>query len=225
MKFALFDLYGAMPYPGDRHLVEFFPNFLSTKNHFGADYGVSLTSIEDRRTNWLGHFKERLAEWTSGGDDTVPRIPSDESLAPILAAILGGVPTVQPVAIANTGQVADLPARSVVETLASFSGNLMAPHASGPLPEAIRALVEKHCLIQDLTVDAAITGDRDMALQAMVADPLNSLLDFRDIAHLLDELLEANRTLLPQFFHEPVYAGAAIERDITRDIGLSVTAA
>lgn len=225
VKFALFDLYGAMPYPGDRHLVEFFPNFLSTKNHFGADYGVSLTSIEDRRTNWLGHFKERLAEWTSGGDDTVPRAPSDESLAPILAAILGGVPTVQPVAIANTGQVAGLPAGSVVETLASFSHNLLAPHSSGPLPESIRALVEKHCLIQDLTVDAAITGDREKALQAMVADPLNSLLDFRDIAHLLDELLEANRTLLPQFFHESVYAGAAIERDITRDIGLSVTAA
>jgi alpha-galactosidase len=203
VKLALFELYGAMPYPGDRHLVEFFPNFLSGKNGHGSDYGVALTSIDDRRVRWMGQFKKRIAEWTSGGDDSVPRKPSDESLAPILAALFGGEPTVQPVTACNAGQVADLPAGSAVETLATFSRNLLAPHASGPLPESIRALVHKHCLIQDLTVEAALEGNRDKALQAMVADPLNSLLDYRDIALLLDELLEANREFLPQFF-EPV---------------------
>lgn len=202
VKFALFDLYGAMPYPGDRHLVEFFPNFLSTKNRFGADYGVGLTSVEDRRVNWVAHFKSRIHEWTAGGDDSVPRDPSDESLAPILAALLAGEPTIQPVAAPNVGQVADLPMGSVVETLATFSRDLLCPHASGPLPEPVRALVHKHCQIQDLTVEAALEGDRAKALQAMVADPLNSLLDYREIRCMLDELLEANRAFLPGFFEE-----------------------
>lgn len=209
VKFALFELYGAMPYPGDRHLVEFFPNFLSGKNRFGADYGVELTSVDDRRVKWMGHFKERLSEWLSGGDDSVPRKASDESLAPILAALLGGEPTVQPVTVCNTGQIADLPLGSAVETLGTFSLDRLAPHTSGPLPEAIRALVHKHCLVQDLTVEAALKGDREKALQAMVADPLNSLLDYRDISRMLDELLEANRDYLPQFFERAQAAMAA----------------
>jgi alpha-galactosidase/6-phospho-beta-glucosidase family protein len=201
VKFALFDLYGAMPYPGDRHLVEFFPNFLSEQNHYGAAYGVELTTIENRRINWLGHFQDRIREWTSGGDDSVPRKPSDESLAPILAALFGGEPTIQPVTLGNSGQVENLPRASAVETLATFSRNRMSPHASGALPEPIRALVHKHCLVQDITVEAALEGSREKALQAMVADPLNSLLDYRDIKQLLNELLEANRGLLPQFFN------------------------
>lgn len=200
VKFALFELYGAMPYPGDRHLVEFFPNFLSEKNRHGSDYGVGLTSIHDRRVHWIGNFQDRIREWTSGGDDSVPRRPSDESLAPILAALLGGEPTIQPVTVGNSGQVADLPAGSAVETLATFSRNLLSPHASGPLPDPLRALVHKHCLVQDLTVEAALEGSREKALQAMIADPLNSLLDYREVGRLLDELLEANRELLPQFF-------------------------
>lgn len=200
VKFSLFELYGAMPYPGDRHLVEFFPNFLSWKNRHGADYGVALTSIEDRRVKWIGHFKDRIREWTSGGDDSVPRQPSDESLAPILAALLGGEPTIQPVTVGNSGQVTGLPFGSAVETLATFSRNRLSPHASGPLPEPIRALVHKHCLIQDLTVEAALEGSREKTLHAMVADPLNSLLDYREMTQLLEEMLEANRDLLPQFF-------------------------
>lgn len=200
VKFSLFDLYGAMPYPGDRHLVEFFPNFLSPQNRLGAAYGVELTSIEDRRVNWMGHFQSRIREWTGGGDNSVPRKPSDESLAPILAALLSGEPTVQPVTIGNVGQIENLPRDSAVETLATFSRNRLAPHTSGPLPEAIRALVHKHCLVQDLTVEAALEGSREKALQAMVADPLNSLADYRDINCMLDDLLEANREFLPQFF-------------------------
>lgn len=203
VKFALFETYGAMPYPGDRHLVEFFPNYLSEKSQYGKDYGVELTSIEDRRVNWMGHFKKRIEEWTSGDDSSVPREASDESLAPILAALLAGETTVQPVTACNIGQVSDLPLGSAVETLATFSRNLISPHASGPLPDPIRALLYKHCLIQDLTVDAALEGDRQKVLQAMIADPLNSLLDYRQITQMLDELLEANRGLLPQFFSPP----------------------
>ncbi len=35
IKFTLFERYGAVPYPGDRHLAEFFPYFLSEKTGYG----------------------------------------------------------------------------------------------------------------------------------------------------------------------------------------------
>lgn len=200
VKFELFQKYGAMPYPGDRHLVEFFPHFLSDKTRYGLDFGVHLTSIEDRRTNWIGHFKQRIKDWTSGGDDSVPTQPSDESLAPILAAFFGGPVTVQPVTMGNQGQVSNLPMGSSVETLATIQQNLLSPHASGALPDSLLSLVHKHCVNQDLTVEGAITGDKNLVLQAMIGDPLNINGDFREVSAMLDELMEANRQWLPQFY-------------------------
>jgi len=199
VKFQLFNDYGVMPYPGDRHLVEFFPYFLSEKTQYGADFGVDLTSIEDRRTLWMDHFKDRIKDWTSDSPSSVPLEPSEESLAPIIAALLGGEPTIQPVAVPNCGQVANLPMGSVVETLGTFQHNLLSPHVSGELPDALVALTYKHCINQDLTVNAALTGNREMVLHAMLADPLNNNNDYRGIAAMLDELMEAHRHLLPQF--------------------------
>ena len=200
VKFSLFETYGAMPYPGDRHIVEFFPHFLSEKTHHGSDFGVALTAVNDRRTIWLDGFRKKIAEWTAEGEDTVPREPSDESLAPIIAALLGGAPTIQPVTIPNVGQIENLPLGSSVETLGTFTRDNLAPHTSGPLSGALLALVYKHCVIQDLVVAGAMEGDREKVLQAMIADPLNNNNDYREISAMLDELMEANRQWLPQFF-------------------------
>ena len=212
VKNTLFEIYGVMPYPGDRHLVEFFPYFLSDKNGYGKNYGVELTSIEDRRTNWLAHLKKIIAEWTGPDAQSVPVQPSSESLAPILAALFGGPATIQPVAMPNQGQVGNLPLGPCVETLATISCDSITPHASGNLPEAIVSLTHKHCINQDLTVAGAIEGDRTKILHAMLADPLNNNNDFREIGRLLDELLEANRPVLPQFF--PVTSRKPIEEPL-----------
>ena len=200
VKFSLFKTYGAVPYPGDRHVAEFFPYFLSEKTCHGAAFGVSLTSIEDRR-KWVDHFKQRIAEWTGDAPDALPLKPSNESLAPILAALISNGPaTVQPATLPNVGQVANLPLESSVETLATFWNGMVSPHASGSIPAPIHALVHKHCLVQDLTVEAALEGDRTKALQALQADPLNNNNDIREISAMLDELLQANAQWLPQFF-------------------------
>ena len=49
-----------------------------------------------------------------------------------------------------------------------------------------------------LAVQAAISGDRTVALRALMANPLVS--DYDVAAPLLDALLEANRAHLPRFF-------------------------
>ncbi|MFZ4775115.1 MAG: hypothetical protein ACOYM3_07120 [Terrimicrobiaceae bacterium] len=199
VKWELFKIYGALPYPGDRHLVEFFPHFLSDKTAHGGDFGVQLTSIEDRRTTWMDLFTNRIAEWTNDDPNSIPRKPSNESLVPILAALLEGVPTIQPATLPNEGQVSNLPTGACVETLTTFERDAIAPHASGSLPDSVLALVHKHCLTQELTVDGAISGDRTKILQAMIADPLFNNNDFREVSQMLNELLEANADLLPQF--------------------------
>jgi alpha-galactosidase len=200
LKFSLFKTYGAVPYPGDRHVAEFFPYFLSEKTSHGAAFGVSLTYIDDRR-KWIEDFKKRITEWTASGPDALPLKPSNESLAPILAALISDGPaTVQPATLPNAGQVANLPLESSVETLVTFWNGMVSPHASGSIPAPIHAMVHRHCLNQDLTVEAALEGNRVKALQAMQGDPLNNNNDIRELGAMLDELLKANAQLLPQFF-------------------------
>jgi 6-phospho-beta-glucosidase len=52
-------------------------------------------------------------------------------------------------------------------------------------------------LNQELIVEAALTGDRKLALQALLNDPL--VRDFRTAPRMLDELLAAHADYLPQF--------------------------
>jgi len=209
VKFSLFKTYGAIPYPGDRHIAEFFPYFLSEKTGYGKQFGVSLTSINDRR-DWVSGFKKRMDEWTGEAPGSLPTEPSHESLAPILAALISNGPaTVQPATLPNCGQVANLPLESSVETLVTFWNGMVSPHASGLIPAPIHPMVHKHCLNQDLMVEAALEGNRTKALQAMQADPLNNNNDIREIATMLDELLQANAPLLPQFFK-----GSSIQRRV-----------
>ena len=49
-----------------------------------------------------------------------------------------------------------------------------------------------------LTIQAAITGDREIALQAMAAHPLVPSVNVAKV--LLDEMLEKNKPYLPRFF-------------------------
>jgi alpha-galactosidase len=52
---------------------------------------------------------------------------------------------------------------------------------------------------QELTVDAAVTGDRDAAFAAMLLDPLASRLDYDELTSMTDEMLAATAEWLPQF--------------------------
>ena len=62
----------------------------------------------------------------------------------------------------------------------------------------MRGLVEAVKAYEELAIEAALSGDRDVALRALLANPL--VADYDVAAPLLDALLEANRAHLPRFF-------------------------
>ena len=97
----------------------------------------------------------------------------------------------------NHGQIDNLPRAAVVETLADVGSAGAQPLAVGPLSLGILRTLQPHISNQELIVDAALTGDRQLALQALVGDPL--VRDWRSAPRLLDELLEAHEAYLPQF--------------------------
>ncbi len=79
VKLELFERFGVLPGAGDRHLVEFFPGFLTEESEWGRRWGVHLTTIEERELGQAHHvreFEQLLAA------DTVSEWPSGEMVAP-----------------------------------------------------------------------------------------------------------------------------------------------
>ncbi|MDM5225315.1 6-phospho-beta-glucosidase [Cytobacillus sp. NJ13] len=104
---------------------------------------------------------------------------------------------IQPVNTRNNGAIAGLPSDSAVEVSCVITKDGPKPIAVGELPVAVRGLVQTIKSFERVTIEAALTGDYNTALLAMTINPL---VDSDKIAKkILDEMLEAHRTYLPQF--------------------------
>ncbi|MBV9168615.1 MAG: hypothetical protein JOZ81_00840, partial [Chloroflexi bacterium] len=194
LKLAMFELYDALPAAGDRHLAEFFPYWLTPATDYGAEYGVGLTKIPHRRQQ-VASAREAVREALEGEFPGLSR--SHEATADIVSAVANGRSVRTIVNLPNTGQVDELPRGAVVETLAEMTSAGAFPHAVGKIPLGVLSTLQPHVVNQELIVQASLTGDYKLALQAMVNDPL--VHDQKTARALLDDLLEAHAHLLPQF--------------------------
>jgi alpha-galactosidase len=195
VKTSLLETYGYLPAAGDRHVAEFFPYFLTEETGAGEDYGVLLTKIEHRYD--MLHASQAEVKATLASDEPMQLAHSPEESADIIAAMANGRPFRAIVNVPNTGQIDNLPRQAIVETLAEVGATGVNPIGVGALPGGVLNTVHPHAVNQELLVDAALTGDRQLALQALLGDPL--VRDYRAAPKLLDDLLEAHAELLPQF--------------------------
>jgi 6-phospho-beta-glucosidase len=121
-----------------------------------------------------------------------------EAAAQLVASLHDGTDDVQVVDVRNDGAITDLPDDAVVEVPARIDQGGAHPLPLEPLAPELLGLVQEVKAYERLTVRAATTGDRTVALKALMANPL--VRDYRTAASLLAALLEANRPHLPRFF-------------------------
>ncbi len=123
-----------------------------------------------------------------------------EAAAQLIASLHDGAGDVQVVDIRNDGALTDLPADAVVEIPARIDRDGAHPLPLGRMSADMRGLVQAMKAYEQLAIEAATTGNREVALRALIANPL--VADYDIAAPLLDALLEANRSHLPRFFAE-----------------------
>jgi alpha-galactosidase len=196
VKLELFRRFGVLPGAGDRHLVEFFPGFLTEASQWGARWGVKLTDIAERE-RWQDFHISELEKLMAA--DALPTQPSGEMVASIIDSYLRDKPHSYPVNIPNTGQCADLPTDAVVESMGTVDGNGVRPRDFVSAPPLIAECVRRVASSQELTVEAALAGDRELVFQAMLADPLAGRIDYDDVWRMTNELIDATERWLPQF--------------------------
>ncbi len=121
-----------------------------------------------------------------------------EAAAQLITSLHEGTGDLQVVNVRNEGALPDLPDDAVVEILARIDRDGAHPIPVAPLPPEMLGLVEHVKAYERLAVQAATTGDRTIALKALMTNPL--VRDYRTAVPLLHALLEANREHLPRFF-------------------------
>jgi alpha-galactosidase len=196
VKIELFNRFGVLPAAGDRHLVEFFAGFLTEESEWGRRWGVGLTSMDDRR-QWLAFYMKEFQQLRR--DEVLASRPSGELVAQLIDARLRDRARDMPLNIANRGQVPDLPDDVVVESMVTVDASGARGRDVAHLPTVLAEQVRRISAEQELVVEAAVRGDRDLVLDAMLLDPLAGRIDYDALARMTDDLLAATAQWLPQF--------------------------
>jgi 6-phospho-beta-glucosidase len=115
----------------------------------------------------------------------------------IISSIYNNKREIHVVNVPNQGATPDLPDHAVIETNAMIDADGAHPLAYGRLPVAIRGLIQNVKAFEELTVEAAISGNQQTALLALAAHPLVPSVAVAE--QILHDYLHANRGYLPQY--------------------------
>lgn len=197
LKLYLFAHLDALPAAGDRHVAEFFPSILTHESGWGEAWGIELTSIATRERHqdeYIAHVDGMLA-----GDEDLVTWQSGELPAPVIDSLLTGARRALPVNIPNAGQCPDLPGDALVECIGVVDEHGIQGRDAATANPAVTEIVRRHIAVQEMAVEAALSGDLDAANQAFALDPLTGRMDMLQIEQMTDELLAQSAKWLPQF--------------------------
>ena len=193
----LCDRFGLFPTTGDNHVGEYLGWAAEVIGTTGYDF--------DQAAEWRRIALEKIDGWAAG-DKAVDKLlagPSREARAGmavtrIMADVLTGGSGRRPsFNLPNEGYIENISRDAVVEVPGIVENGRVCGLPVGPLPGPIASMVQNEVDIQKLVVDAAVTGDRNLALQALTIDPVvNSA---RKAEALLDDILTTHAGYLPQF--------------------------
>ncbi|MBN1579821.1 MAG: hypothetical protein JXA89_03900 [Anaerolineae bacterium] len=200
-SWSLFDTYGAYPSANDRHVTEFFPERFPGGRYYGKTLGVDVFSFEktieagDRiyaamREQALGQapLDERIFERAEG---------EHEQLLDILDSIWHDRRKIFAVNLPNRNAVPDLPADAVLELPATATGSGLRAMQLADFSDTTAAVLARKIPAIRLTVEAALTGRRDLVVEALLAD--GAVTDADTAVKLAEALLNAHQPYLGQF--------------------------
>src|SRR5579883_1257820 len=205
--------FGILPYCWT-HWIEFFPQLLRLNEPYkgraqglAMKYGTKVFDMNDKRAR-VKRWQDLTERWSRpehADEVRLEALPAGEEdqgveVVDIIEAMLENRNAVHIVNTTNNGSIDNLPADGIVEVNAAVSSYGIRPLHTGPLPEALAAHLRLHLSVQRLTMEAALSGDRNTAFQALQLDPATAaVLEPGQIGRLLDELLAANARYLPRF--------------------------
>lgn len=196
-----FAVYGAFPAVLDCHAIEFFPQFAREGAYYGNTLGVDVFNAEAR----IEHGDRAWEEMRRIAFDQQP-VPDayfgsgsgeHEEVVSIIESVENDAGRIYSANLPNVGQAPNLPPEAVLEGPAIADAGGLRPIGVGGLPSGIAATLASRLAVVETVVDAALDGDRELFVQALVAD--GSVKSLAGAQRLADDLLAAHAEHLPQF--------------------------
>ncbi|HEX9380595.1 MAG TPA: alpha-glucosidase/alpha-galactosidase [Gaiellaceae bacterium] len=178
------------------HLAEYVPWFIKRgRPDLIEEFNVPLDEYPRRCEVQIEEWEELRSALEQGAQITVAR--SGEYGAGIVHALETGERFSFNGNVLNDGLIENLPG-CCVEVPCIADGRGISPQPVGALPQQLAALIQTNVSVQELTVEAALTGNREHVYHAAMLDPhTGAELSLAEIHELVDLLLEAHGELVP----------------------------
>lgn len=217
------DIYGSEPVRIE--LMQHFGYFVTESSGHASEYSPYfrkdaamiknelVPKFTDERDAWFdfgntgGYYRHcisRLAKFQSDFEEIKHADPFTERSHEYGSWIMEAVETNNPIRIngnvPNYDLIDNLPYGCCVEVPCLVDANGVQPVKVGLLPTQLAALNRTNINVQELIVEAALTGDSDAVHYAVALDPLTAAVcTLPQIHAMVDEMLDAQEQWLPMF--------------------------
>ena len=178
------------------HMVEFLPHFQGHGSNPKESYVNGIFEIDERR-KWMKSFNAEIRRQADGKEsiDKLVRDTKPDLIIQIADSILKDAGDVHLVNVPNHGYIANLPEGAVVEVPARIYRDRYEAEVVGEMPPVLRSWLLRVVDVQELTLEAAMTGNRRALRQALLADPMT--VSFEDADHIIAALFKAEAKDVP----------------------------
>jgi alpha-galactosidase len=181
------------------HMVEFLPYFQGRGYKPEESYVSYIFEIDERR-KWMKSFNEEIRRQADGIESVEKLISTTKPDLVIYIAdsIIDNAGDTHFVNFPNHGNITNLPDNVVIELPAKIYKNHFKGEIFGEMPSVLRSWILRIIDVQELTLEAAMTGSRRVLRQALIADPL--ICSFEEAEHIIDDLIQTEREDLPEIW-------------------------
>jgi len=181
------------------HFAEYVPWFIKRdRPDLIERFGIPLDEYPKRCVEQIDRWKTELEEYKSADKIDVPN--SVEYASEIINSVWTGTPSVIYGNIANKGYIPQLPEGCAVEVPCLVDRNGIQPTRVDDIPPQLIAIMRSNINVQELTVQALMTENREHIYHAAMMDPhTGAELDLDQIWEMVDELIDAHGDWLPSW--------------------------
>jgi alpha-galactosidase len=161
-----------------------------------GEYAYILKEYQNNEATWKDQVRMQLEAVLD--EDDLKR--GNEYAAYIINALMGGEQFIFNGNVPNTGLITNLPQGACVEVPVAVDKGGLHPIHVGALPPQCALLTGLSSGIEEMAINASLTGDPVMVYRAICHDPLTaSVLSLAEIKAMTNELFARHAPYLPQF--------------------------
>ncbi len=199
VRLEIMNRFGYYNTESSEHTAEYHPYFIK------KDHPELIERFHIPLDEYPRRCVRQIAEWKALRErimnpENIHHTRSHEYGSRIIEACETGVPYKIYGNVQNDGLITNLPKNACVEVPVMVDENGLNPCVVGDIPEQLAALNATHIAVHNMTIQAAVTLEKEYIYRAAYLDPhTRDQLTLDEIQALCDDLIEAHGDWLPKY--------------------------